>query len=95
MNPSANNRTEHMEIDASARWPVLVFFAYGQGWLLLQLFRVLREEPWVNHRCERSQTGEQSLRLRRKVAVGVINAAQDALGLPLAIAPIQRHVPCL
>ena len=35
MNPSANNRTEQMEIDASARWPVLVFFAYGLGWLLL------------------------------------------------------------
>jgi cytochrome c oxidase cbb3-type subunit 1 len=35
MNPSANNRTEQMEIDASAKWPVLVFFAYGLGWLLL------------------------------------------------------------
>ncbi|HEY0863378.1 MAG TPA: cbb3-type cytochrome c oxidase subunit I [Lacunisphaera sp.] len=35
MNPSANNRTEQLEIDASAKWPVLVFFAYGLGWLLL------------------------------------------------------------
>ena len=35
MNSSANNRTEQMEIDASARWPVLAFFGSALGWLLL------------------------------------------------------------
>lgn len=35
MNPSANNRTEQMEIDASAKWPVLVFFGSALLWLLL------------------------------------------------------------
>lgn len=35
MNPSANNRTEQQEIDASAKWPVLVFFGSALLWLLL------------------------------------------------------------
>jgi len=35
MNPSANNRTEQIEIDASAKWPVLTFFASAIGWLIL------------------------------------------------------------
>lgn len=35
MNSSANNRTEQIEIDASARWPVLVFFGSALLWLLL------------------------------------------------------------
>ena len=30
-----NDRTEQMEIDASAKWPVLVFFGSALGWLLL------------------------------------------------------------
>ena len=30
-----NGRTEQMEIDASAKWPVLFFFASALGWLLL------------------------------------------------------------
>lgn len=30
-----NDRTEQMEIDASAKWPVLTFFASALGWLLL------------------------------------------------------------
>lgn len=28
-------RTEQMEIDASAKWPLLVFFAYAIGWLIV------------------------------------------------------------
>ena len=36
MNPSAPNaRTEQIEIDASARWPVLAFFGSALLWLLL------------------------------------------------------------
>ena len=35
MNPSANNRSEQIEIDASAKWPVLVFFGSALLWLLL------------------------------------------------------------
>ncbi len=35
MNPSANNRSEQLEIDASAKWPVLVFFGSALLWLLL------------------------------------------------------------
>src|SRR5882672_6146259 len=35
MNPSANNRTEQIEIDASAKWPVLVFLGSALLWLLL------------------------------------------------------------
>ncbi len=35
MNPSANNRTEQIEIDASAKWPVLFFFGSALLWLLL------------------------------------------------------------
>ncbi len=36
MNPTDNNpRTEQMEIDASAKWPVLIFFGSALGWLLL------------------------------------------------------------
>jgi len=35
MNSSANNRTEQMEIDASAKWPVLFFFGSALLWLLL------------------------------------------------------------
>lgn len=35
MNPSANNRTEQIEIDASAKWPVLFFFGSAMGWLIL------------------------------------------------------------
>ena len=36
MNSTDNNpRTEQMEIDASAKWPVLVFFASALGWLIL------------------------------------------------------------
>ena len=30
-----NGRTEQMEIDASAQWPVLAFFASAVGWLVL------------------------------------------------------------
>lgn len=30
-----NGRTEQMEIDASAKWPLLVFFAYALGWLIV------------------------------------------------------------
>ncbi len=36
MNSSANNsRAEQQEIDASAQWPVLAFFAQGLAWLLV------------------------------------------------------------
>src|SRR4051812_50131054 len=35
MNSPANTRTEQMEIDASAKWPVLVFFGSALLWLLL------------------------------------------------------------
>ncbi|SDS28076.1 cbb3-type cytochrome c oxidase subunit I [Opitutus sp. GAS368] len=35
MNPPANNRTEQIEIDASAKWPVLVFLASAMVWLIL------------------------------------------------------------
>ncbi len=36
MNSTENNaRTEQMEIDASAKWPVLIFFGSALGWLLL------------------------------------------------------------
>jgi cytochrome c oxidase cbb3-type subunit 1 len=35
MNSPANNRTEQMEIDASAKWPVLVFVGSALIWLLL------------------------------------------------------------
>src|SRR5258708_5215340 len=33
--PNNNDRTEQMEIDASAKWPVLFFFASALVWLLL------------------------------------------------------------
>src|SRR5258708_14284577 len=33
--PNNNDRTEQMEIDASAKWPVLFFFASALAWLLL------------------------------------------------------------
>ena len=33
--PDNNARTEQMEIDASAKWPVLFFFASALGWLIL------------------------------------------------------------
>jgi cytochrome c oxidase cbb3-type subunit 1 len=35
MNSPANNRTEQMEIDASAKWPVLVFLGSALLWLLI------------------------------------------------------------
>ena len=35
MNSPANNRSEQMEIDASAKWPVLFFFGSALLWLLL------------------------------------------------------------
>lgn len=35
MNSPAHNRSEQMEIDASARWPVLLFFGSALSWLLL------------------------------------------------------------
>jgi cytochrome c oxidase cbb3-type subunit I len=35
MNPSAQNRSEQLEIDASAKWPVLCFFGSALAWLLL------------------------------------------------------------
>ena len=35
MNPPANNRMEQMEIDASAKWPVLAFLGSALLWLLL------------------------------------------------------------
>jgi cytochrome c oxidase cbb3-type subunit 1 len=35
MNSPANNRTEQVEIDASAKWPVLVFLGSALLWLLL------------------------------------------------------------
>lgn len=35
MNSPANNRSEQMEIDASAKWPVLVFLGSALLWLLL------------------------------------------------------------
>ena len=35
MNSSPDNRSEQMEIDASARWPVLFFFGSALVWLLL------------------------------------------------------------
>src|SRR3954470_20526706 len=36
MNPPASNaRTEQIEIDASAKWPVLSFFGSALGWLLV------------------------------------------------------------
>lgn len=35
MNPPVNNRSEQMEIDASAKWPVLIFFSSALFWLLL------------------------------------------------------------
>lgn len=35
MNSSDNSRTEQMEIDASAKWPVLFFFASAVGWLII------------------------------------------------------------
>ena len=34
MNSSAPNRSEQIEIDASAKWPVLVFFGSALVWLL-------------------------------------------------------------
>ena len=33
--PDHNDRTEQMEIDASAKWPVLIFFGSALAWLLL------------------------------------------------------------
>ncbi len=35
MNSPANNRTEQLEIDASAKWPVIVFLGSALLWLLL------------------------------------------------------------
>lgn len=61
MNPSANNRSEQIEIDASAKWPVLVFFGSALLWLLLgglmqlassmQLHQpgFLASWPWTTH----------------------------------------------
>ena len=33
--PESNSRAEQQEIDASAKWPVLAFFAQGLAWLLV------------------------------------------------------------
>lgn len=41
MNSTADNRSEQIEIDASAKWPVLVFFGYAVGWLLVGGFMQL------------------------------------------------------
>ncbi|MDI1334777.1 MAG: cbb3-type cytochrome c oxidase subunit I [Lacunisphaera sp.] len=35
MNSPDNNRTEQMEIDASAKWPVLFIFAHALAWLIV------------------------------------------------------------
>jgi len=43
-----NDRTEQMEIDASAKWPVLLFFGSALLWLLVRIPVLLR--PVARHR---------------------------------------------
>ena len=62
----------------------------GEQRLRLERRRVLRQELRVEDTAEGRQAGEQVLRVGREIAVGVLDAAQDALGLALGAAGLER-----